>query len=72
MNRSKKARLGILEDKRRAWESEHLPLSDLPKFLQAVLDVVQQEAGQATFQRVAGRIVGDKLRRVAALSEARR
>lgn len=67
MTRSKKARVGRLEEERRAWEAAHLPLSDLFEMLQAVLEVVQEEAGQAAFQRVAGRIVGAKFDRIRAV-----
>lgn len=64
MNRSKKARVGVLEEQRRAFQAAHIPASDLPGFLQAVLDVVGDVAGRETRDRIAGRIAQDKAARV--------
>lgn len=50
-----KKRLDALEAQRQAFEAAHVRRSDLPGFLLAVLEAVQEEAGQAAFQRVAGR-----------------
>lgn len=68
MKGSKLSRVEALEAKRRKWEAEHLPASDIPGFLFAVLNVVFDEAGPDVGARVAGRIVGEKARRVAALA----
>lgn len=61
-------RLSELEAQRRAFEAAHVRRSDLPGFLFAVLQVVQEEAGTPTFQRVACRIVQGKAARVSALA----
>ncbi|WP_295817062.1 hypothetical protein [uncultured Deinococcus sp.] len=68
MTRGKSGRVAALEAKRRAFDAAHIPFSEVSGFLLAVLEVVQEEAGQAAFQDVAGRIVGEKTRRVAALT----
>lgn len=68
MTSGKVARVGRLEAKRRAFDAAHIPFTDVSGFLLAVLEVVQEEAGQAAFRDVAGRIVGEKARRVAALT----
>lgn len=65
-------RLAALESQRRAFDAAHIPLSDVPGFLLAVLDVVEAEAGHAAFQDVAGRIVREKAQRVAALARGHR
>lgn len=64
MNRNKKARVGVLEEQRRAFQAAHIPVSDIPGFLQAVLDVVGDVTGLGTRDRIAGRIVEDKAARV--------
>lgn len=66
-----KKRLEALEAQRRAFEAAHVPRSDLPGFLLAVLEAVQEEAGQAAFQRVAGRVIGQKSERVSTLAARR-
>lgn len=66
--KGKRARLEALEARRQAWEAAHVPLSDVPGFLLAVLQIVEDEAGTETAGRVAGRMVGEKARRVARLA----
>ena len=63
----KRDRLDRLEAARRKWEAEHVPLPHVFAYLLDVLSIVQEEAGTAAFSRVAGRMVGEKLRRVEAL-----
>ncbi|WP_135230674.1 hypothetical protein [Deinococcus fonticola] len=63
-----KKRLDVLEEARRKWEAEHLPIGEMFSCLNAVLGVVFDEAGPEVGGRIAGRIVGDKARRVDALS----
>lgn len=70
MRGGKLARVGKLEAKRRAFEASHVPRSDLPGFLFAVLEVVSQEAGPDVGGRVARRIVEAKAARVLALMGA--
>lgn len=65
MSRAK--RLAALEAQRAAWEAAHVPLSDLSVVLLAVLETVRDEAGTETAGRVAGRLIGQKLRRIEAL-----
>lgn len=68
MTRGKARRVRKLEDRRREWEADHVPLSDLPGFLFAVLQIVAEEAGRDTAGRVAGRMVGEKAAQVARLT----
>ena len=67
----KRGRLARLEAQRRAWEVEHLPLSDLACFLGAVLGIVEEEAGRDAASRVAGRMVAQKAVQVARLQGGR-
>lgn len=64
MTRTKAARLGRLEAKRRAFQAAHVRVSDLPGFLFAVLDVVGQEAGPDTAGRCAERMLEGQAARV--------
>lgn len=68
---SRRKRVERLEEQREAWEAAHLPLSHVSAFLFDVLTVVQEEAGKETCGRVAGRIVGAKLRRIEGLRAGR-
>lgn len=68
MKGAKLSRVQALEAKRAAWKADHLPLPDVSGFLFAVLGVVFDEAGPDVGARVAGRIVGEKAQRVAALA----
>lgn len=70
MTRGKVARVGKLEAKRRAFDAAHVPLSDLPGFLFAVLGVVFDEAGPDVGGRVARRVVEAKAARLSALARA--
>lgn len=57
-------RLSALEA---AQAAAHVPLSDLSGWLLAVLNIVSDEAGAETAGRVAGQLIGQKLRRIEAL-----
>jgi len=61
---SKRNRLSRLETARRKWEAEHVHSSHVLAYLLDMLSIVQEEAGTAAFSRVAGRVVGKKLRQV--------
>ncbi|MDL2343100.1 hypothetical protein QOL99_02935 [Deinococcus sp. MIMF12] len=67
MTRGKVRRVAALEARRREWEAAHVPLSDLPGFLFAVLSAVEAEAGADAAGQIAGRIVEEKAARVHAL-----
>lgn len=67
MTRTKAARLGRLETKRRAFQAAHVRVSDLPGFLFAVLGIVGQEAGPDAAARCAGRMLEGQAARVSDL-----
>ncbi|ACO46242.1 hypothetical protein DEDE109153_01075 [Deinococcus deserti] len=67
MTGRKAQRLARLEAKRRAFEASHVRISDIPGFLLAVLQIVEEGGGPDTVGRVAGRLVSEKAQRVAAL-----
>ena len=60
-------RLKQLEGKRREWEAQHVPRSDVTGFIFTVLDIVQAEAGPAVASRIMGRVLVKKAERVEAL-----
>ena len=62
-------RLSKLEAERAEWKREHLPLAEVFFYLEHMLQIVQEEAGQPTMSRIAGRMIGEKLRRVEALQQ---
>ena len=65
-------RLSKLEAERAEWKREHLPLAEVFFYLEHMLQIVQEEAGQPTMSRIAGRMIGEKLRRVDVLSRGQR
>ena len=71
------ARLAQLEEReaRRRKEAAGrrlLPLSEVFAYLLDVLNIVREEAGTEAAGRVAGRMIGEKLRRVNVLSRGQR
>ena len=62
-------RLSKLEAERAEWKRKHLPLAEMFFYLEHMLQIVQEEAGQPTMSRITGRMIGEKLRRVEALQQ---
>ena len=65
-------RLSKLEAERAEWKRKMLPLAEVFFYLEHLLQIVQEEAGQPTMSRIAGRMIGEKLRRVDVLSRGQR
>ena len=62
-------RLSKLEAERAEWKKNNIPLAEVFFYLERVLQIVQEEAGQPAMSRIAGRMIGEKLRRVEALQQ---
>ena len=60
-------RLSKLEAERAEWKRKRLPLAEVFFYLEHMLQIVQEEAGQPTMSRIAGRMVSQKMQRVASL-----
>ena len=65
-------RVSKLEAQRRAWDAEHLPLSEVLSVLREVLGIIGEEAGPGVAGRVAGRMIAAKARQVETLQRAQR
>ena len=65
-------RLSKLEAERAEWKKKNIPLAEMFFYLEHMLQIVQEEAGQPTMSRIAGRMIGEKLRRVDVLSRGQR
>lgn len=66
----RRSRIQRLEEKLEALRAQYVGIPEVSAWLSDLLTIVQEEAGQATAARVAGKIVGRKVRQVQALSEA--
>ncbi|WP_293909887.1 hypothetical protein [Deinococcus sp.] len=68
---SKARRLSVLEAARREWEAAHVPLSELRSYVLGLLEIVSQEAGPQTAERIVDRLLSETSARVTQCHTAR-